>query len=216
MLEDLPPQRAFIFDTVGFLKNFLLLEGIDAVVSTQGRTKGRLAIKYFNRDFPQDDPALVEFAKNKRDHYVTLRVDKKVWDRAVNGESFPNEILAHEAGHILLHDHYANAFSTDARRQVLFAGTTKEDFAEWQAITFASHLLIPTHVAKKFPTADVLAAATNTTETFARSRLAAIEGYPEVFREQYEKDVCVKCGNVTLLRSGCATTCCTCGDIIQD
>jgi hypothetical protein len=210
-----PPNSGASFDVVGFLKSFLLLAGIDVVVTTLGRKKGKLSIKYFDREFAQDDPAYVEFAKNKRDNYVTLNVDRTVWLQASGGDSFAREILAHETGHILLHDHFANAFSLDSTSQKLFAGTSKEDFAEWQAITFAEHLLIPNHLAQKFPDIHVLSALLNTTETFARSRLDAIQNTKKQLLKTYDSDVCNNCGNVTLVRRGCITSCDTCGQINQ-
>lgn len=211
-----PPKNTSTFNVVGFLKRILLLEGIDTVTSTRGRKKGKLSIKYFDREFAQDDPAYVEFSKNKRDNYVTLHVDKSVWRAASQGDSFANEILAHEIGHILLHDHYANAFSLDDSGQKLFAGTSKEDFAEWQAITFAGHLLIPTHVVQKFPNSDILATATNTTERLAIVRLIAVQNIKQslVFTH-YENDVCENCGNVTVSRTGCTTKCHTCNHTSQ-
>jgi uncharacterized protein DUF955 len=207
-------QRPFTFDVVGFLTEVLLLEGIDYVVPTRGRKKGRLAIKFFDREFTQDDPAYVEFAKNQRDNYVTLNADKCIWRKAKRGDSDACEILAHEIGHILLHDHYANAFSSDVTQQKLFAGTSKEDFAEWQAITFASHLMVPTYVAQRFPRIDILTAATNAPERLVAARLETVKNTKKILSAIYEEDVCSRCGNLTLLRSGHLITCATCGGVI--
>jgi NADH pyrophosphatase NudC (nudix superfamily) len=197
------------------LKRILLLEGIDCVITSGARRKGKLSIKYFDRAFAQDDPAYVEFATRKREKYVTLNVDNGVWQKAINGDSFSNEILAHEVGHILLHDHHENAFSMDPAAQRPFEGTSKEDFAEWQAITFAGHLLIPNRVAQKFKSVDVLATATNTTEALAKSRLIMVQSMKAPLRRPYENDVCGNCGNVTLLRRGCIITCDTCKQTYQ-
>ncbi|MGH9619575.1 MAG: hypothetical protein ACRD45_07685 [Bryobacteraceae bacterium] len=75
----LPQQRPLTFDAVGFIKNVLVEKGIDTVVTTRGRKKGNLTIKFFDREFAQDDPAYVEFARDKRDNYVTLHVDREIW-----------------------------------------------------------------------------------------------------------------------------------------
>jgi hypothetical protein len=206
-------QRPFIFDVVGFIKDVLIVEDIDSVVHTRGRRKGKLAVSFFDREFIQDDPAYVEFASDQRDNYVTLYVDNKIWRLAENGDSNACEILAHEIGHILLHDHYANAFSTDGKTQKLFEGTSQEDFAEWQAITFTGHLLIPTYVAQKFPDPKILAAATNTPERLAKDRSKAVQDIKKILSRTYEGDICSGCYNFTLVRNGCTTTCDTCGQV---
>lgn len=197
---------------MGFIKNVLIAQGIDAVVHTRGRKKGKLALKFFERQFIQDDPAYVEFDA-KRDNYVTLHVDREVWRQAELGDSDAGEILAHEIGHVLLHDHYANAFSADPNNQKLFAGTSKEDFGEWQAITFAGHLLIPTLAVRKFAEARVLAAVTNTPERLALERIEAVRNEKMTLSRPYEGDMCGKCSNFTLVREGCITRCDTCGHV---
>lgn len=207
-----PKKRPFAFDVIGFLNEVLVAEGIDTVIATRGRRKGKLAIKFFEREFAQDDPAYVTFAPDQRDDYVTLHVDKKIWNLAENGESYACEILAHEIGHILLHDHHANAFSTDGNEQKLFAGTSKEDFAEWQAIIFAGHLMIPTHAAQKFDDTHILAAATNAPDRVVRERLATVRAMKKVLQPIYEGDMCAKCTHFTLVREGCSTRCDTCGN----
>jgi len=205
--------RPFTFDVVGFIKSILIAEGIDSVVRTRGRKKGKLALKFFDREFVQDDPAYVQFAKDQRDNYVTLHVDRKIWQLAENGDGDACEILAHEIGHILLHDHYANAFSSDPTNQKLFAGTSNEDFAEWQAITFVGHLLIPTYAAQKFHDSKILAAATNTPERLAKERLAAVLSAKKLLNRTYGGDICSGCFNFTLVRNGCTTKCDTCGRV---
>jgi hypothetical protein len=195
-----PQLRPFTFDVVGFIKNILVAEGIDAVVSTRGRKKGKLAIKFFDRQFPQDDPAYVEFAKDQWENYVTLHTDREIWRLAEIGDSDACEILAHEVGHVLLHDHYANAFSSDSTSQKLFERTSKEDFAEWQAITFVGYLIIPTHAGKKFHDSKILAAVTNTPERLAQERLASILNEKKILNLSYEGEMCAGCGGFTLVQ----------------
>lgn len=205
-------SRPHTFDIVGFIKDVLVAVGIDAVVPTRGRTKGKLALVFFDRQFAQDDPAYVEF-DTKRNNYVTLHVDREVWRKAELGDSNAWEVLAHEVGHVLLHDHHANAFSSDPTNQKLFAGTSKEDFAEWQAIIFAGYLLIPTLVAQKFPDPAILAAVTNTQERLAIERLTAVQNEKKVLNRVYQGDICSKCFNFTLVLEGCTTRCDTCGRV---
>jgi hypothetical protein len=197
---------------MSFLTNILVNQGIDVVVGTRGRKKGKLSVEFFDREFNQEDPAYVEFNPARRNDYVTLHVDRRIWALAERGDSYACWVLAHEIGHVLLH-HYANAFSTDAKTQKLFEGTSKEDFAEWQAITFAGHLLIPTFVAQKFPDQTILAAATNTPAKLALDRLKAVQGMKKILNRPYEGDICSRCHNFTLVRNGCTTKCDTCGQV---
>ena len=207
-------KRPLTFGVVDFIKSVLVEKSIDAVVATRGRKKGKLAIEFFDREFSQDDPAYMEFAKDQRDNYVTLHVDRKIWELAELGDSDACEILAHEIGQILLHDHSANAFSSDVNGQKLFAGTSKEDFAEWQAITFAGHLLIPTRIGRKYSDAKILSAVTNTPEKLARERIASIMSEKKVLKS-YEGDMCGGCNNFTLVRKGRALECDNCGPISE-
>jgi hypothetical protein len=207
--------RPYTFDVVRFINDILIADGIDTVVTTQGRKKGKLTLKFFARQFPQDDPAYVEFDCT-RDDYVTLNVDHEIWRSAEAGNSEACEILAHEVGHILLHDHYANAFSSDPTRQKLFAGTSKEDFAEWQAITFSGYLLVPTIAARKFNDAKMLAAVTNTPQRLAQERLVAVLSTKKVLNPSYEGEICRGCGGFTLVREGRYLRCDICGIISEN
>jgi IrrE N-terminal-like domain len=208
--------RPFIFDVMAFLKNVLIGQSIDDVVTTRGRKKGKLSVEFFDREFDQEDPAYVKFDPTRRDNYVTLHVDRKIWELAERGDSYACWVLAHEIGHILLHDHYANAFSSDKNAQVIFVGSTKEDFAEWQAITFAGHLLLPTHVVQKFNDALILAAASNAPDRLVKDRLAAVQNMKKVLSRNYEGQICGTCSNFTLVRIGNWTKCDTCGDRTSD
>lgn len=208
-------QRPFTFDIVGFIKNVLVAKGIDTVVATSGRKKGKLTIKFFEREFPQDDPAYVEFARDQQVDYVTLNVDREVWRLAEIGDSNACEVLAHETGHTLLHNHYGNAFSLDLNGQKLFEGTSKEDFAEWQAITFAGHLLIPNQVARKYSDPQILSAVANAPERLARERLAAIANEKKILRPFYEGEMCGGCGDFKLVREGRGLRCDNCGPISE-
>lgn len=205
-------SQPYVFDPVAFIQDQLVERGIDSVVKTAGRQKGKLTVKFFERESPFDDPAYVEFDPDQRDNYVTLHVDRKVWEQAKRGDSFSCEILTHEIGHVLLHDHYANAFSSGpSEKQKLFAGSIKEDFAEWQAITFTKHALIPNRAVLKFDDASLLSAATNTTLKFAKERLAERNAIASM-RRTPTGDFCGNCGSFDVFESGSGSRCEVCGD----
>jgi hypothetical protein len=93
----------------------------------------------------------------------------------------------------------------------LFEGTSKEDFAEWQAITFVGYLLIPTCAAQKFRDSKILAAVTNTPERLAQERLAAFLNEKKILNSLYEGEMCGGCGGFTLVREGRYLRCDICG-----
>jgi Zn-dependent peptidase ImmA (M78 family) len=88
--------------------------------------------------------------------YVThnppiLHINQGVWEEAKLGEPEARRIVAHEIGHLVLHDHYAQPFSVDESAQIKFV--QKEERAEWQANAFASYFLLPSRVLASYQTA---------------------------------------------------------------
>jgi Zn-dependent peptidase ImmA (M78 family) len=96
--------------------------------------KKSLKIELYDRDFPQDDPAYVSFDP------LTLHVDRQIWIAAKSGDPYARFVIAHEIGHIVLHDNSAKAFSNDKSAQISFADDGHS--AEWQANMFAYHFLL--------------------------------------------------------------------------
>jgi hypothetical protein len=140
-----PPDRIHIFDVIKLLE-VLVTSGIDQVFHIKGdRLKGDLEIEFFDRKrrWRWERPAWVTFAKK-----VKLTVDEAVWQSPKDGEPFASFILAHEAGHILLHDNCAKAFSSNKSDQLSFIAP--DDSAEEQANRFAGHLLLPSRTVTKF------------------------------------------------------------------
>lgn len=164
--------------------------------------KGRLLkIEFFDKA-ADDDPAYVAF-----DSVTTLHVDNEVWELADIGEPKNRFIIAHEIGHLLLHNHFAKAFSNSAEDRIKFA--EKEYSAEWQANTFASYFLLPTHIVTAFDNVEDLSRSCGVTRQDATDRAAAVH----VTRSPtaiYNGEACFKCGNFTLVRLGTNLRCFTC------
>jgi hypothetical protein len=202
-------SRAFTFDVVKFIEGTLIEKGIDSFALGLSWPKGKLSLQLFDREFEQDDPAFVTFKQMGRRTDAVLNVDRKIWQRALEGESYARWILAHEVGHILLHDYYENAFTINTPSQELPIGQ-REHYAEWQADEFAYHLMLPTHVVRKFDDIAIIAAACNMPETIAWKRVEAVRNTKKPLRN-YDGEVCGGCGNLTLVRSGRSLLCDTCG-----
>ena len=143
-----------------------------------------------------------------------LRVDKEIWDLAVLGEPDAKFIIAHEVGHLVLHDHYAQAFSIGPVEQGKFV--QEEEQSEWQANTFASYFLIPRRVLAAFPTSEELARCCEVPRWLSDQRFAAAleeqrRSERRVRAKAYTGDSCGDCGSFTMLPDGIFLRCDTCG-----
>jgi predicted metalloprotease len=165
-------------------------------------SKGRLQIEFYDR-CKGDDPAYVTFKP------LTLHVDRKIWKSAGEGEVYARYIIAHEIGHIVLHDEFAVAFSDEEAAQLKYL--QDEESGEWQANVFAGYFLAPDHVALKLQDADVLAGLCVITDELAAKRLKEAKNGKVKLNPTYEGEMCGWCGNFTLARNGNTTNCDTCG-----
>lgn len=145
-----------------------------------------------------EKPAYVSF--NPR----VLHADREIWRLAEIGDPEARFIIAHEVGHLLLHNHHAKAFSSDPSMQIRFA--ENEYSAEWQANTFAYYFLLPTHLVLAFDTAEDLSRACAVPYAVALERFSAVEA----MHRPRKCDLCPTCGHFTVLRDGrCISSICT-------
>jgi Zn-dependent peptidase ImmA (M78 family) len=128
--------------------NFDICDFVENVLAKRFTRKGTLKIEFFESS-PNDDLAFVTYKP------LILHVDPEVWKDAKMGDPQARHIIAHEIGHIILHDHYAKAFSNDPSQNI--KSGQNENSAEWQANRFADHLLAPDHLVKAFSDCDSLA-----------------------------------------------------------
>jgi hypothetical protein len=145
---------------------------------------------------------------------LTLHIDRETWELARLGEPKARFIVAHEVGHIVLHDHYAQSFSDDPSEHITFV--QEEERAEWQANNFASYLLLTACVLDAFHDADDLARSCIVPQAMAAQRLALAD--EERQRKErcarartYLGDPCPRCGNFTVLALGLELRCDICG-----
>jgi predicted metalloprotease len=140
---------------------------------------------------------------------LTLHVDRKIWKSAGEGEVYARYIIAHEIGHIVLHDEFAVAFSDEEAAQLKYL--QDEESGEWQANVFAGYFLAPDHIALKLQDADVLAGLCVITDELAAKRLNEAKNSKMKLNPTYEGEMCGWCGSFTLARNGNTTNCDTCG-----
>jgi hypothetical protein len=161
--------------------------------------KGPLHIKFFERR-ANEKPAYVTYDP------LTLHIDVETWELADLGEPAERFVVAHEVGHLILHDHDAKAFLNDASKYITFGGIGHS--AEWQANVFASYLLVPNHVMAAYCDFDDLSKSCGTNDLITRSRyeLSATRRGRAVVRDG---SLCVECGNLSVASDGrCKSTIC--------
>jgi IrrE N-terminal-like domain len=186
--------------------SFNICEFVLGVLTQRFRSKSRLQIEFYDCG-NNDDPAYVTFEP------LTLHIDRKIWRSAREGESYARYIVAHEIGHIVLHDQFAAAFSDEEAAQLKYL--QDEESGEWQANVFAGYLLAPDHIVLKLQDADVIAGLCVITDELAAKRLTEARNGKAVLNPTYEGEMCCECGNFTMVRSGAGMKCDTCGSTIR-
>jgi hypothetical protein len=182
--------------------SFNICEFVLGSLTRHFSAKGRLEIEFYDRGRDIDDPAYVTFKPLK------LHVDRKVWQAAQNGEAYARFILAHEIGHIVLHDEFALAFSDEEAAQLKYLENIES--AEWQANVFADYFLVPDHIALKLHDTDVVAGLCVVTDDLAKRRLKDAKNSRVVLNPTYVGEMCSECGNFTLTLNGALIKCDTC------
>lgn len=163
--------------------------------------KGLLQLIEFNAPnpeiYPNEPLAFVRYDP------LRLSCDAEIWEEARLGEPRATYILAHELGHIVLHDSHAQSFNNNPDLHIKFAD---EQFsAEWQANTFADHLILPDYIIRRCKSIQDVIDSCNVEREFARRRWAAARLH------RYIGETCPQCANFTLVRNGTVVKCDTCG-----
>jgi len=170
------------FDRPGFkVTNYLRMLANESLLKT-----GLLRIRTFSAE-EGEAPAYVTY------NPTTLHVDQEIWGDADDGEPGARFILAHELGHIILHDHYAQPFSGEKQKWI----TMDEESAEWQANTFADHFLISDHEVRTYINVKDTAIYCSVTRAAALRRLGPIK---------YTGNHC-GCGSTAIMRYGTVEKC---------
>ncbi len=183
--------------------NYAFFNIVDFVIRILAKkTKRPFKIVFFDAR-EGEKPAYVTF------HPRTLHVDREVWRSAEeDGEPEARFIIAHEVGHLILHDHHAKAFSNNPDDRIRFA--EKEYSAEWQANTFASYFLVPDHVMAAFRDFSELSKSCGANDAITRSRYEIVASKALKGRIVIQDGaLCGVCGNFTVTSDGkCANAQC--------
>jgi hypothetical protein len=186
-------KRGLSFNICGFVTD---------VLTKRLRDKGTLQIKFYSfEDLPEK--ACVSF------NPLTLHTVESIWRDADLGKPYARFIVAHEIGHIVLHDEFAVAFSDDKAAQLNYI--QDEESGEWQANTFADCFLVPDHIVCKLKERDLIAGLCVVDDGVAERRIRESSSAKSILAPAYEGEMCSICGNFALLRNGCSVRCDTCG-----
>jgi IrrE N-terminal-like domain len=185
---------------------FNIVDFIETVLVKHLRRRDGLKIRFFEAG-PEDDPAFVTYKS------LTLHIDSELWKLAKLGEPGARYIVAHEIGHVILHDYHAKAFSTDASQNLKFV--QNENSAEWQAHRFADHLLLPNELVKAFTEVTSMAQSCSVPQELASERFSKVHAVKRMLRG-YSGEACPTCNNFTLFRVGLFQRCDTCKVIIDE
>jgi predicted SprT family Zn-dependent metalloprotease len=153
---------------------------------------GKLIIEFFTASEKQT-PAYVTY------NPTTLHIDLETWQDADLGEPLARFIIAHELGHVVLHDSHAQPFSGIKQKWIQF----DEESAEWQANVFADCFLVSD--------SDI----DNSTSVFELAMLCSVDRSTAVRRLHARYRccgyACETCGSNSVLQVGITRQCIECG-----
>src|SRR5208337_363910 len=118
----------------------------------------------------------------------SLNIQYEVWREADEGIPQARFIVAHEVGHLVQHDHYAQQFSGEKSKWISF----DEESGEWQANKFAEHVLILEDDVHNYVTPLSISIHCAVEYEVAKRRLG------KSFK--YSGECCQECGNFSLVR----------------
>lgn len=163
--------------------------------------KGKLEIVECNPD-PKRYKALVTYDP------LRLHIFKTVLRHGRLGDPCSKYIIAHEVGHMVLHDRHAKPFSINPVAPTIFGNNS----AEWQANRFADHLLFPDHILMEMISIDGAMKRCGITRELADARWPLRNQLLKINRS-YAGDQCPECNNFTLVEKGIGMKCDTCGTL---
>lgn len=183
---------------------FDVVEFIRKVLRGQLRKKDKLRIRFLPTDSP-GPPARVSFRP------LTLWVRVDIWSGARdNHDALSRYILAHECGHLILHDHDAKGFSGENGERI--PQSDQERSAEWQADRFADHFLAPIEVVERLSTGGVAVERCGVPLEVALRRLGSVAQHWERWSKPCGMD-CSRCYGCDTHRISNRIRCRTCGQV---
>lgn len=155
--------------------------------------EGKQLIVTETDDLKVDSPAYVQHRKlDENTIRSRLYIESEVISHANMGSPEAIYIIAHECGHIILHNHNCLRLSIDPDTKL--RAFDREELAEWQAHRFARALVAPISIAKFFTNPDHLSECLNISLDNAARRIEDISELRLISRKQFRS--CGKCGGL--------------------
>jgi hypothetical protein len=174
-------QNALTFNVIRFLMG-----------PFRSENRREFQVAFFDAD-SEDTPAYVTFNPLK------LSISEDTWDLADAGEPRKRFVVAHEICHLYLHDHHGKRFSDDPR--AILRWVQPEYSSEWQANTFAAHLLLPDHIVSRFDDPNELARLCDVPLSIATTRFQAVH-HAMTSPVRRASGFCPECGNFSVGHDG--------------
>jgi IrrE N-terminal-like domain len=187
-----------------------LLKSYECATLVKGKRKATLKIE-LREEMPSGRPfAYVDFKGNSDGHSdeIILHCHRELWREAEIGEPRAREILAHELGHIVMHNHFALPFSNaDAER---LRSVSPEESAETQATWFADYILLSDKCVESMKDKETILSCILVPSELAERRIQ--DFYNAGLKP---KDICRQCGCISVLHFEFDNICDDCVGNIQ-
>jgi hypothetical protein len=191
------PVWGWQFNVVEFVENWIQTHDFGS--------KGRLTLKVKSRLVGEQHPGYVQYVP------FEMHVDSLIWQQARAGNAASKAIVAHEFAHAVLHDKSAKNFSNDPLLQLKFAA--KEYSAEWQAITWSDHFLLPDYLLAIDSDLDAIIEWHGIDEYVARRRLSIYQNKKARKKQNQCTEFCKNCGQASVIYKGGGKLCLDCKHI---
>ena len=183
---------------------FNMVEFIKDLVQQGPHHPDYLHIKFFEKSYV-GPPAKVGYKPR------TLWTRADVWAAARDlNDEYARYVLAHECGHIALHDHTAKAYSGPDGKRIPPESQFRS--AEWQADRFADNLLMPIEVVERVNNAHDLAIRCGVELHRAQFRIEAVRDH-WLLNGQAHLDQCERCFGYNTARIQSRVRCNSCGKV---
>jgi hypothetical protein len=130
---------------------------------------------------------------------VVLNVDDELWAEVEDNYPWARKVMAHELGHIALHEHYTPAFSGNKDKWI----PINERSGEWQADRFSEYYLVRDCDIITYATPNRIANCCAVEYDLAIRRLG--------LKFAFSGEVCSNCGQFRLVQHGISLICDNCG-----
>lgn len=190
-IKEVAERARKLLDSTG-LSDFRVIEGIRRITTEPVLTCGVVQLRRFVAK-PNEALAFVQFKPT-----VSLNVDQELWEEVEDNYPWARKVIAHELGHIALHEHYTPGFSGKKDKWI----PINERSGEWQADRFSEHYLVRDCDVLNYATPNRIASYCAVEYDLALRRLGP--------KFKFSGDMCPNCGQIRLIQHGISLVCDSC------